>query len=464
MNMPSHDTVPVTQRLADFAAKLRFEDLPSDVVEHVKLATLDGLGCCLCGADLPWTRMLIETVLADGATGPATVFGTPHKTSLAGAALINATSGHGFELDDIHRDSIIHPNSVAVPAALNTAESLGGATGEQVITAIVAGYEVANRIGAAAGSQLLLRGFHPQGVGGALAGATTAGHMMGFDETKMLHAIGIAGSLGAGLMAAQEGAMVKRLHSGRTAEAGVRAAQLASRGFTGIEDLVEAEYGGFASAYAGHTNVERALEGLGTEWEVLKTGFKPYAMVTSIHAALDCLKTIMDDNGLTASDIDKITAHISKPTYVHCAWDYKAQSVTAAQMNLYYGLAMIALEGAAFIDQFAESRIGSDDVMGFIKCIDAEIDPEIEARGATFRHMARVSVTAKDGRTFKHEETNRRGSPENPVSPEDIRTKFDALAGPVLGANGAAALADDVAKLEKLPEITPVTEILSGPR
>lgn len=461
--MNTDTRTPATRRLAEFAAALRFEDLPDGVVAHVRKAALDGLGCCLVGSTLPWTRILTETVVQDGGAEVATVIGTPHKLPLSAAALINATAGHAFELDDIHRDSIIHPNSITVPVALGTAESLGGASGERVVTAIVAGYEIANRIGAAAGTDLLLRGFHPQGTGGAIAAAVTAGHLMELDAEGMLNAVGIAGSLGAGLMAAQEGAMVKRMHSGRAAEAGVRAAQLAKRGFTGIDNIVEVEYGGFLSCFAGHAKTERALAGLGTEWETPKTGFKPYATVTSIHAALDSLRAIMAAGDLKAADIKRITAKISHPTYVHCAWPYMAQSVTAAQMNLYYGLAMIALEGAAFVDQFKPERIGRLDVMDFIGRIAAEVDPEIEERGPAFRHMARLVVETEDGRVFEHEEEHRRGSPENPVSAADLMDKFRALADPVLGANGAAALADDVGRLETLPDVAPVTERLAKP-
>ena len=442
-----------TQKLAEFAAGLSFNALPADVVAHAKSAILDGVGCVLQGATLPWTRMVADVVLQDAGRAEASILGRNEKAPAAGAVLANATAGHAFELDDIHRDSILHPNSITVPVALALSERNGGASGRDMITAVVAGYEVANRVGAAAGTDLLLRGFHPQGTSGAIAAAVTAAKLTGLSASQTLHAIGTAGSLGAGLMAAQEGAMVKRLHSGRAAEAGLRAADLAARGFTGIENLVEADYGGFLSSFAGNVNVERAVAGLGHVWETTATGIKPHATVTSIHTALDCLLEIMSEHRLTKDDISKISAHISKPTYVHCAWPYTGQSVTAAQMNLYYGLAVIARDGVAFVDQFRPEEIADAWVMDFIKRISAEVDPDIESLGPAFRHMARLDVETTDGRTFTHTERHRRGSPEKPVTIQALRAKFRALAGAVLDASKVEALEATIGSLENAEDV-----------
>src|SRR3954463_14187022 len=186
---------------------------------------------------------------------------------------------------------------------------------------------------------------HPQGTSGAFVGAVTAGRLLRLDAPQMQHAIGIAGSLGAGLMAAQEGAMVKRLHAGRAAQGGMTAALLARKGFTGIADVVEAGYGGFLSAIARTPNPARLLEGLGSDWEVAKVGFKMYPNVTSIHAALDALRTLLVAHRLGGRDIAAIDVGCGHMTFVHTAWDYRPVGVTAAQMNMFYGLAVMALRG-----------------------------------------------------------------------------------------------------------------------
>ncbi len=451
----------ITESLSAFAAGLSFSDLPAAVVAHVRLAVLDALGCCLVGATLPWTRMVAAQVLDEGGRDEARLIGMNGKVPQAAAVLVNSTAGHAFELDDIHRDSIIHPNSIATPVALACADALGGIDGREMITAIVAGYEVANRVGMAGGTDLLLRGFHPQGTGGALCAAAVAGRLYRLDAETMRNAIGIAGSLGAGLMAAQEGAMVKRLHSGNAAAAGVRGVLLARRGFTGISNLVEADYGGFLSSFAGDVDMSRIAEGLGERWETLATGIKPYATVTSIHAALDSLKKLMADNGLGAADIKRIRVGVSTPTFVHCCWPYKAQSVTAAQMNMYYGLSMIALDGEAFVRQFVDARIADPAVLAFIERIEAAVDPEIDALGREYRHMARMTVETSDGRTFSHEERHRRGSPENPVSEADLIAKFRALAANSLSAADIDAVVDACAALDRSADVRGLTDLVA---
>ena len=417
-----------TKSLAKFAAELEFNKIPENILNYLKLLFLDGVGCCIHGNTLEWTKTLEEVVTNKEDINQCSIIGTNKKTTLLNAVLINSTAGHGFESDDIHRESILHPNSIVVPVSINVAEKMGNINGKKFLTSVVAGYEVATRIGSAAGTELLLRGFHPQGTHGTIAAAITAGKLMDFSTDQMVHAIGIAGSLGAGLMAAQEGAMVKRLHSGRAAQAGVLAAQLSAKNFTGIQNIVEADYGGFLSSFSGKNDFNRSIRNLYKEWECMNTGIKPYASVTSIHTALDCLKNIMEKNNISVKNIKNIKAKISHPTYVHCAWNYKNHNITSAQMNIYYGLALIALEGELFVNQFSKDKISNPEILNFMKKITAEVDPKIESLGHEFRHMASIELTTNDNKKFNHTEKYRKGSPENPLTKDQIISKFKSLA------------------------------------
>ena len=417
-----------TKSLAKFAAELEFNKIPENILNYLKLLFLDGVGCCIHGNTLEWTKTLEEVVTNKEDNNQCSIIGTNKKTTLLNAVLINSTAGHGFESDDIHRESILHPNSIVVPVSINVAEKIGNINGKKFLTSVVAGYEVATRIGSAAGTELLLRGFHPQGTHGTIAAAITAGKLMDLNTDQMVHAIGIAGSLGAGLMAAQEGAMVKRLHSGRAAQAGVLAAQLSAKNFTGIQNIVEADYGGFLSSFSGKNDFNRSIRNLYKEWECMNTGIKPYASVTSIHTALDCLKNIMEKNNISVKNIKNIKAKISHPTYVHCAWNYKNHNITSAQMNIYYGLALIALEGELFVNQFSKDRISNPEILNFMKKITAEVDPKIESLGHEFRHMASIELTTNDNKRFNHTEKYRKGSPENPLTKDQIISKFKSLA------------------------------------
>jgi 2-methylcitrate dehydratase PrpD len=338
--------------------------------------------------------------------------------------LVNATAGHAFELDDIHKESIVHAGSIATPVVVALAEQMGCLSGQKLLTALTTGYEIGTRVGNSATMGLFFRGFHPQGASGVFVAAASAGKMLDLNAARMQHALGIVGSQAGGLMAAQEGAMVKRFHSGRAAQSGVYSAFLAKRDFTGITDVLEAGYGGYLSAYSNTPNAKRLTEDLGQVWETAKVGYKPHACVTSIHSALDAFAHLLREHHLTPDDVSAVDIGMSPMTYTHCAWEYKAQGVTAAQMNLFYGIAVIGFDGKAFVAQYAEDRLADPKIMDFIQRIHARIDPEIEAMGPAYRHAARVAITTRDGRQLKHEILNRRGSPENPLSHEDVVYKF----------------------------------------
>lgn len=455
-----------TRDLARFGAALRYDDIPADVIARIKLSLLDSLGCCLFGATLPWTQRVAALAEQEGAKPVATLIGLGRKTSASLAALVNGTSGHAFELDDIHKESIIHAGSIATPVALGLAESRGNAAGKisgrDVLTAMVAGYEIGHRVGNAATMSLFFRGFHPQGTSGTFVAAATAARMLNLNATQFQHALGMAGSQAGGLMAAQEGAMVKRFHSGRAAQSGVYAAQLAADGFTGILDALEAPYGGYLSTYSDEPNPSRLTAGLGKTWETLNVGYKPHASVTSIHSALDALSELMKEHGLRAADIGRVETGLSPMTHVHCAWEYKAQGVTAAQMNLYYGMAVIALDGAAFTEQFREARLSDPQILDFISRITAHVDPGIETMGAPFRHASRVKITARNGQVYEKLSLHRRGSPENPLSPEEVVHKFRNVVAPCMDKGTAEKIIAAVNSFETLADIGSVMPLLGA--
>jgi len=313
-----------TRVLAQFASELRFEDIPQEVVQRMKTSVLDSIGCCLYGVTLPWTQHVSDMVEQDGAKPVVSIWGTSRRTSLSNAVLVNSTAGHAFELDDIHKESIIHAGSIATPVVLGFAQQSGVASGKDILTAMVAGYEIGARAGNAATMDLFFRGFHPQGTSGVFVAAACAAKMMALDATGTQHALGIAGSQAGGLMAAQEGAMVKRFHSGRAAQSGVYSALLAARGFTGIEDVLEAPYGGYLSSYSGKPDYSRLLDGLGQQWETAKVGYKPTCMCDQ-HSLrrLDAFAHILSTHQIRPQQIQKVSVGVSQMTHTHCAWDYR---------------------------------------------------------------------------------------------------------------------------------------------
>ena len=460
---PAADPPDATRTLAAFASGLQYASIPQAVVDRMKTSLIDSIGCCLYGISLPWTRHVLAMAQEDGCRPAAAIFGAGERTSPGNAALVNATAGHAFELDDIHKESIVHPGSLALPAIAALAGQAGQRSGRDWLAALTAGYEVGTRVGNAATMQLFFRGFHPQGTSGCFVAAAAAARMLGLDADQTQHAYGIAGSQAAGLMAAQEGAMVKRLHAGRAAQGGIMAALLARRGFTGIANVLEADYGGYLSAYSGAPAPARLTDGLGKDWEAGKVGYKPYASVTSIHAAQDALRTLCREGALTAGDIARIRVGVSSMTHVHCAWPYRAQGVTAAQMNLYYGLAAIAVDGEAFVAQYREDRLSDPRLLTLIGRIEAHADPEIDAMGAAFRHAARVEVLTRGGAVLRRDILHRRGSPENPLSHDDVVAKFHLVAAEVIPDARARAIVQTVEDLDSLPDATSLLALLEPP-
>lgn len=455
------DLLPgATYDLAAFASSLTFDKIPTEVVAYVKELILDNLGVVLFGVQTPWAKKVVQMAVAEEAKPRSAILGTGIRTSPALAALANATGGHSFEFDEIHRDSILHPGSIIVPAILALAEAEGGRNGRDFITAAVAAYEVCTRVGMSATSGLFFRGFHPQGTSGVFAAATAAARILGLDTESTKNALGIAGSQAAGLMAAQEGAMVKRMHAGRAAQSGIYAALLARQGFTGIPNVLEASFGGFLSAYSDQPNMSALTADLGYQWETLNVAYKPYAMAASIHTALDGLKTIMVDNKLTADDLDSVDVGCGPMTYKHCAWEYLPKGVTAAQMNIFYGLAVIAADGDAGADQFREDRLAEPKLMELIRRMRAHISPELQAMGHKFRHAAIVTVKTKAGQIYERRELYFRGTSENPPKPGDVENKFRALTGRVLSPQQIDRLLKIVRDLEHESSLDELSNIL----
>ena len=443
------DTSP-TRQLAEFAVALSYEDLPPPVVERLKHCILDALGCTIFGITLPWTRILIDLVAEEGGNPQARVIGTTFKTSVSQAALIGATAGHGFELDDIHGAAHLHAGSLAVPTALAVADARLRVSGRRLIAAIAAGYEVGLRVALAATGKLFMRGHHFQGACGPFVAAAAAANLLRLPSEPAHHTLGIAGSLGAGLMAVQEGAMSKRLHSGRAAQAGVTAAYLAARGFTGIPNVLEAPYGGFLSTFSGEPQLQHLTDGLGERFEILNVGFKPYATAASVHSPLYAIDGLMTENGLEAGDIAEVVIHCSTMAHLHCAWPYEPTGVTAAQMNLFFTAAMMIIDRDALQDQFSEDRLADPAVLAMMTNIKIEVDPRYDAGGDATRHCARVLIVTGDGRRFEREVTERPGSPENPLSPAALQHKFETLAGDALPPAQIVLVPGVIAVLEEV--------------
>jgi 2-methylcitrate dehydratase PrpD len=462
VSVPAVERGPVTAALASFGSGLRLGDVPARAVEQAKRSVLDTIGCALHGSTLPWGRMLQQVAAGEGGAPLAAVWGTQSRTSATQAALVNGTAGHSFELDDLHMGGMIHPGSLTLSAALALGESRA-IDGETLLAAVVAGTETGARVGLGIGTGHFHAGFHPQGTVGVFAAAAAAARAARLDPGRFHHALGIAGTQAAGLMAAQEGAMVKRVHSGRAAQSGVLAALLAEQGLTGIVDVLEAEFGGFFAALGREdADLARVTDELGTRWETEQVGFKAYASCSAAHSTLDVVGALRARHGLDPDEVRAVTVHASTQTVVHCGWEYQPAGVTAAQMSIPYGVARMLLDGAVSAGQFTDEAIGAPRALELAARVAVVPDAAVDALGPARRYTVRVELETADGRLLEGAADDRLGSPAQPLTQEQLEQKFHGLATPVVGARAAADVVATVAALERLDDVRTLTALLTG--
>jgi aconitate decarboxylase len=454
-----------TRDIATFVGGLAYERIPSDVIARIKLLILDSLGCALYGTELPWSRILMTTLGGLDHTSTCAVWGTDRRLSAPHAALVNGTLVQSFELDDVHRAGVLHVGAVTLPALVAAAELRPGMTGRDFLRAAVAGYEVGPRVGLCMGPEHIGQGWHSGATVGVFSAAAGAAAGLRLPVDQVVHALGIAGTQAAGLMAAQYGAMVKRMHAGRAAQSGLYGALLAEAGFTGIVDVFESPYGGFCTTFSrsqDRFNLAELTAGLGERFETFGVALKFYSCVGSNHTTLDAIRAIAARRSFRADDVAKITVHGSQATVDHVGWPYKPQGLTSAQMNLPFCVATLLAEGDVFVDQFCEAAVTDPRRMALAGKVEVLHDPAITARGAKLRHMVRVDVQFADGTLESETVEAPRGSENKFASEADVVEKFRKLARRSCEDARAERIVELVLGCDKLDDIGILVSALAG--
>ncbi len=444
---------PHTRAIAQFISQIRYEDIPADVIARIKLLILDSFGCALYGSDLEWSRILRATLGQIDTTKACRVWGTPEFLSAPHAALVNGTLIQSFELDDVHRQGVLHVGAVTLPPLLAVTELRPGLSGRDFLAAAVAGYEIGPRVGKCMGPQHIGQGWHSGATVGVFSAAAGAARALSLSADQAVHALGIAGTQSAGLMAAQYGAMVKRMHAGRAAQSGLYGALLAESGFTGIVDVFESPYGGFCTTFSRSTdrfNLDELSWELGRQWETLRISLKFYSCVGSNHTTLDAIRMMQAKMPFGPDDIESIVVYGSLVTVEHVGWPYTPQGLTSAQLNLPFCVATLLLEGDVFVDQFTDNVVDDAGRIALSKKVMVAEDPAITARGSNYRHMVRVEVALKSGAKLEQTVKASRGSEQSFATEADIVRKFKNLATHTVSAAKADVIVNLVLGAEKL--------------
>src|SRR5882762_11404113 len=387
-----------TVRLAEYAAALRYQDLPAPVVQQAKECIIDTVAAGICGSALPWSRIVIDYAERTGPGGKCHILGRGGPAVQApAAALANGALAHAFELDSLTRPGAgAHPGATVLPPALAIAQERG-ADGRALIAAFVAGNEVMIRIGRATGHTNEARGFHAPGTTGPFGAAVACGHLLGLDAGKMTNAIGIAGSLAGGLLefAKGDGGTVKRLHLGRASEAGVLAASLADAGFAGPKTVLEGQFG-FLRVFCTEFNEAELTQGLGRDFVTLSTVLKRYPVHATAHAAVRAVRDLQAAHGFAGGDVEGVTVTGNQRMVERHAIAEPAD-LMLAQYSIPFCVALALFCEARDPESYDESALNDPQIRALTRRVKLvpEAGGEHGAMGST------VTLVLADGRRFE---------------------------------------------------------------
>ena len=428
-----------TRDLAAWVSALKYDDLPQRTREVARIALLDTLGAGLYGFNTPWTQKLLSWVQRGGQGNEARTWNAGTATlRSADAALVNGVAVHAFELDDYH-NAKLHCGAAVIPAALAVAERLDS-NGRDLLTAIIAGYEVMIRSSLALNpSAARLRGWHLTGVVGPFGAAAACAVLLKLNAEETAWALGLAGTQGAGLWAFNaDGSMSKRLHPGKAAHSGVLAAELAQLGFSGPTSIYEFEDGGVLKAFSDHADKALLTRDLGCVYHIDNNSTKPYCCCGSTHAYIDAALALRKKLGAPWDTSRKVRVGTCKVVDVQCGFDYVPGSVLNAQMSLRYAVAVALLEGAALPAQFTDDKLCDPLIIAVAAAIELVADPELDKLYP--KDFAGWVAVEHNGRWERVDILNPTGSIHAPINAVGITEKFRGI-NPSLDTDAIAGVA-----------------------
>ena len=429
MNCPSP-----TAQLAEFAAGLRFDAIPEPVVRRTEDLLVDWFGSAVSGhGSRPVASIMRFAQAMCAPTGPSEVIVSRARTSPYLAAMANAAASHVAEQDDVHNGSVFHPATVVFPAAVAVTQAIG-ASGRQLLTAAVAGYEVGIRVGEFLGRSHY-KVFHTTGTAGTLAAAAAAGHLLGLDARQMQHAFGSAGTQSAGLWEfLRTGADSKQLHTAHAAAAGLMSAYLAQDGFTGAADILDGPQG-LAAGMSKDADPAKLTAGLGTRWATAETSFKYHASCRHTHPAADALLQVMQVYSLQPADLERVITQVHQGAIDVLGPVLRPATVHQSKFSMGTVLALVARFGQAGLAEF-DRHFLEDATQSLAGRVSMVLDAEVDAAYPQ-RWIGKVTVHTVNGRVLHGRVDEPKGDPGNTLSREEITAKALRLAA---FSGGASAI------------------------
>ncbi|MEI7712571.1 MAG: MmgE/PrpD family protein [Rhodospirillales bacterium] len=446
----------VTAVLSDFCANIRLEKLPPEVVNRARFLVLDLIGNIVRARhDAESTDSFVNTVRAMGmANGNFGVFGDSARYTPTGAAFLNGALAHSLDFDDTHAAGSLHPGAPVIPAALAAGEMVG-ASGADVLAGIIAGYEVTCRVALALpAGEHYDRGFHPTATCGAFGAAAAAARVFGLDADGVAGAMGAVLSQAAGsLQFLANGAWTKRSQVGWAAVNGLMAATLVREGFKGASEALEGKHG-FMRAYAPNPTPERAIQDLGTVFELMNTAVKPYPSCRYGHAGIDAALALRAANDLLPEEITAIRLGLPKSgmLLVGAPAEKKANplNVVDGQFSGPFVISAALATGAMGWDSY--KLLNDPTIRALLPKVTSAFDPEIEAEFPT-NMSGKLTIEAR-GQIFEQKVVVPKGEPSNFLTENELKAKFRGLTDAILGEERAGKLADAVLGIDRSNDIS----------
>ena len=447
-----------TARLGDF---VRDAAPPPAARARAAVAVLDTVGVTLAGASEPASLIVRQVVAAEGGDA-CSVFGTPVRAGMSGAALANGTAAHALDYDDMCFVSLAHPSAPLVPAILAAAESRR-LTGRAVLDAYIVGFEIEARLGGLMNPRHYRRGWHCTSTLGTIGAAAAVGRLLGLDATAAGHALAIAASQASGLKE-NFGTMVKPLHAGLAARNGVLAALLAGGGMTASERALDGPQGFLHALDSEGAALDEPIADLGERWEMLDTGItvKLYPSCAGTHPSLDAILDLRRREGFTADDVERIDIEVDAIVPTILIYDRPATGLEGKFSLPFCAAAAVVFDWVG-IDTFDAATLANPDVTARMPRVAMRVDPSLDGLGPPLT-QARIAITLRNGRVLTEHADGARGYPAHPASDEALDAKFLACAGRALSASSATRALELLRTIDTLEDVRTLTSVLGDTR
>ena len=425
MNAPLSNQVFPSQVLANFAAQLKWSDIPDLVIRKTEDLLVDWFGSAVAGKNAKAVEIIAQFAQIMGpSSGQSEILLNRKLTSPYFAAMCNAAASHVVEQDDLHNSSVFHPATVIFSPALAVAQSLG-VSGREFLVAVIAGYEVGIRIGEFMGRSHY-KIFHTTGTVGSLAAAAAVGRLLKLSPEQMLHAFGSAGTQAAGLWEfLKDAADSKQLHTAHAAGTGLMSAYLAKEGFTGAQQILEGKQG-MAAGMSSDADLSKLNAGLHQRWATLETSFKFHASCRHTHPAADALLQVMQTNHLQFTDLAKITTHVHQGAIDVLGAVTDPKTVHQSKFSMGTVLAIVAKYGHAGLDEL-ENHFLDPEICLLRDNVSMQLDPQVD-QAYPQRWIGKVSIKTHAGIEFHGQLDEPKGDPGNTLTRSEIESKAIRLA------------------------------------